>query len=663
MIFDEITLHNFGLYSDRQTISLTPVSSNKPVILFGGLNGGGKTTFLDALQLCLFGSRAKISSRGSLAYGEYLTRSIHHGSKSPEASIEMAFRHTREGREDAYNLRRSWYRANGVSRESVKVWKNGKEDALLADNWPTQVEEFIPPSIAHLFLFDGEQIEGYASHEYSAKLMGDAIQNLLGLDMVDQLEKDLLVYERRKRSEKTDDSVLAHINAAEDELRILRDRADELNQKRASIQTYDIDRTQRALSKVEQEYRKIGGGLFDQRLEIERHLSDAEKEIQENEEIQRETAAGLLPLLLVRGLLESANSRDRFEEKCRHAREVLDLLEKRDHAALEEVRSRGGGEDALRVLEQFFREDRVKQRALAQNETSLDLSPEGRSDLHSALRNDLKEVAGVARRQIERHQMQQERLQHARTEFDGIPGGDEISEIVARRERLQRELAVLKEQYTGLSGELERICREIERKEHALIQLNEAKIKAMNDKEDRSRVLRHSAKVRATLAKFRKVAVERHVRRIEHLVQESYQQLLRKESLVNQLSIDPDRFSITLYGRAGHILTADRLSAGERQILGIALLWGLAKASGRLLPTAIDTPLGRLDASHRMHLIERYLPFASHQILLFSTDEEIAGDYLDRLRPWIGKSYFLNYDDNEGVTHIVPGYFDKMEIS
>ena len=660
MILDEITLYNFGLYSGRQTVSLTPVSPSKPVILFGGLNGGGKTTFLDALQLCLFGSRAKISNRGSLAYGEYLSRSIHHGSKSPEASIEIAFRHTTGGHEDTYNLRRSWHSANGVGKEAFEVWKNGVTNAVLADNWPTQIEEFIPPNIAHLFLFDGEQIESYASYEDSAKLMSAAIQNLLGLDMVDQLEKDLLVYERRKRSEETSDSVSAQIGAAEDELRSLRQHADELNQKRASIQTYDIDRTQRKLSTVEQEYRKLGGDLFDRRLELERRLSEAETEVYEGTEILRETATGILPLKLVKDLLESAESRDRQEEECRHAREVLDVVEARDQAALEELSSQDGSEDALRILERFFVEDRAKQRVLANKEILLDLSREARNDLQSLLHNNLEEMAGIARQQIERHQVQEARMEHARAEVGGIPRVDIVRDLVARRESLQRELVVLKERYAGLSDELDRIYREIERKEQALVRLNEAKVRVMMETDDRARVLRHSAKVRRTLGKFRRAAVERHVHRIERLVLESYQQLLRKESLVTQLLIDPERFSITLYGRTGHILTAERLSAGERQLLGIALLWGLAKASGRLLPTAIDTPLGRLDASHRMHLVERYLPFASHQTLLFSTDEEIAGDYLDRLSPWIGKSYYLSYDDSEGVTHILPGYFDKM---
>ena len=663
MILDEITLYNFGLYSDRQTVSLTPVSSSKPVVLFGGLNGGGKTTFLDALQLCLFGPHAKISNRGSLSYREYLSRSIHRGAKIPEAAIEIEFRHTEEGREDTYNLRRSWHRDNDDCKEVFKVWKNGTSDSALTENWATQVEDFVPPNIAHLFLFDGEQVEGYASYEHSSELIGAAIQNLLGLDVVDQLEKDLLVYERRKRSEKKDDAALAEIKVAENELSDLRKRADKLNQERASIQTHGLDRTQRALSKVEEEYRKLGGDLFDQRLELEHQLSDANKTVHEGEVAQRETAAGILPMLLIRTLLEAADSRDRQEEKCRHARVVSDVLQARDRAALKHLRSQSVSEDALKAMRIFFLNDRAERRTLGKEKTLLDLSPEVRSDLHSLLRGDLEDAKDVARRQIKQQEQHEAKATLARTEFASIPSVDTIGEISQRRDDLRRELSALQAQCAELSSEITRIHKEIERKEQALMRLYKADAKAMSDHDDRARILRHASKVRRTLDKFRSAVVERHVRRIEQLVLESYQQLLRKSSLVTRLSIDPERFSITLYGGDSQVLTAERLSAGERQLLAIALLWGLAKASGRLLPTAIDTPLGRLDAGHRMHLVERYLPFASHQVLLLSTDEEIAGDYLDRLKPWIGKSYYLNYDDSTGTTRIVPGYFGEIEVA
>jgi DNA sulfur modification protein DndD len=214
-----------------------------------------------------------------------------------------------------------------------------------------------------------------------------------------------------------------------------------------------------------------------------------------------------------------------------------------------------------------------------------------------------------------------------------------------------------------MGREIERLERDIVRKEQALTRLLEQEAIARRQREDQERILRHSARVRATLESFRGAVIARHVRRIEQLVLESYQQLLRKASLVTRLVIDPGSYALTLYGRDGAALTPERLSAGERQLLAIALLWGLAKASGRPLPTAIDTPLGRLDTGHRVHLVERYLPFASHQVLLFSTDEEISGDYLERLRPWIGRTYHLMYDDDRGSTRVVPGYFTAQEAA
>ena len=57
--------------------------------------------------------------------------------------------------------------------------------------------------------------------------------------------------------------------------------------------------------------------------------------------------------------------------------------------------------------------------------------------------------------------------------------------------------------------------------------------------------------------------------------------------------------------------------------------------------TIIDTPLGRLDSSHRRHLVERYFPFASHQVILLSTDEEIVGPYHKALAPFVARHYRL----------------------
>jgi len=120
-------------------------------------------------------------------------------------------------------------------------------------------------------------------------------------------------------------------------------------------------------------------------------------------------------------------------------------------------------------------------------------------------------------------------------------------------------------------------------------------------------------------------------------------------------------FRLELTGGDGKPLPFDRLSAGERQLLATSLLWGLAKASGRPLPTIIDTPLGRLDSSHRQHLLDRYFPVASHQVILLSTDEEVDEASLARLKPYIGRTYTLAFDEKEQSTTIKPGYFWNHE--
>jgi len=179
------------------------------------------------------------------------------------------------------------------------------------------------------------------------------------------------------------------------------------------------------------------------------------------------------------------------------------------------------------------------------------------------------------------------------------------------------------------------------------------------DEERRTRLLEHSDWARKTLKKFREAAIDRNLNRVQDLILECYQLLLRKKTLVSSVRIDPSRYRIHLFNGEDQEIPSNRLSAGERQLLAVATLWGLARASGRPLPMVIDTPLGRLDGSHRDHLVTRYFPDASHQVLLLSTDEEIVGGYFDRLRPAIGRMYRLDYDDETRSTYVREGYFEE----
>ncbi len=658
MILDNITLTDFGLYAGRQEIRLTPPAPGKPIILFGGLNGGGKTTLLDALQLVLFGPRAKTSSRGRLSYSDYLSRCIHDKAPNRTAAIQLTFRHTTAGTEDRYTLRRAWRQdADGKCSEEFLVIKNGHLVPSLSDNWTAQVDDLLPHNIAHLFLFDGEQIQRYASADEAATLIGTAIHNLLGLDLVEQLDKDIRVYQRRKSAETLDTSARTRLRDTEDEVRRLRERLLALKQQRAALQTHHVDPCRRELRTIEDEFRRLGGDLFERREELEQALQDARTALRDSEQALRHLAAGPLPLLLASSIADSAAQRDHEEQQTHRAIQVRQYLTARDDSLLRHLRGLAVPESTLADLRDHLAADRAANHDAANTEIVLNLSAEARAALgilrHAKFKALPHEAAGL----LARHAQVSADVEEANTLHDSLPQADTLRDVVLRRENAAAVLARHEAQHTHLGEEARRIERDIERHEKALAALLEADAKHHESRDDRDRILRCCARVRGTIAAFSGKVVQRHLSRIERLVLDSYQQLLRKTSLVTHLSIDSQNFSLQLYTRLRAPLRAESLSAGERQLLGIALLWGLAKASGRPLPTAIDTPLGRLDTTHRTHFVERYLPFASHQTLVFSTDEEIVGGYLERLRPWIGHTYNLQYDDAAGQTRVVPGYF------
>jgi DNA sulfur modification protein DndD len=168
-----------------------------------------------------------------------------------------------------------------------------------------------------------------------------------------------------------------------------------------------------------------------------------------------------------------------------------------------------------------------------------------------------------------------------------------------------------------------------------------------------------AGRTRATMQVFLTRVTARKIDRLSGYVTESFRFLLRKQTLVERILIDPVHFAITLNDSTGYAIPKQRLSEGEKQIFAISVLWGLARASARPLPAVIDTPMARLDAAHRQNLVERYFPNASHQVVVFSTDTEVDRHYYQALQPHIARAYHLNYDERHRRTVGEEGYFWK----
>lgn len=654
MILDELVLHDFGVYGGRQALTLTPAAADRPIVLVGGLNGGGKTTLLEAMQLCLFGSAAPAVGRTG-GYLDHLRKRIHRGSGAHSASVELAFRHTSAGVEHAFRVIRSWSLAGDACRETLEVLRDGRLDPLATGNWPEQVEEFMPARIAGLFLFDGEKVESYADPAEAPALVATAVHNLLGLDVVERLAGDLTIMERRRRGERPDDAASTQGEAVRAELAALRERRLVL-QREMAVGNDKLDRARLDLRRVDERYAREGGELYERRTAIEAEADAAERQLAETEHDVREAAGGSAPLLMVADLLNAVRRRDEAERETAAARQMADALEGEHEAVLALPAIRGLPAADLAAVGKALAERREATARRGGEPIHLALATDAGAALAGLAAGGLAETRRVVGAAVQRARAARARRMDAIRALEAVPPVDAVAELQASRSSLRDDVARLEAVRDASNAAIAAVDREIGQLREREARLAEQEAVDRFRSDDADRMLAHSARVRGTLLRFREAVVARHVERIERLVLESFRSLVRKPGLVSGLTIDARTFRLTILGADGAELGPEQLSAGERQLLAVALLWGMARASGRPLPTVIDTPLGRLDSEHRSRLVERYFPRASHQVILLSTDEEISGGYRQALAPWIGRSYRLEFDTASRRTVVEEGF-------
>ncbi len=658
MILDELVLHNYGVFAGRHTIELTPAGTQTPIILFGGTNGAGKTTLLEALQIALFGARASCIRQASGGYSSMLRSKISLTAPERQAALSISFRHFAVRAEQRFKVSRTWDR-NG--RETVDVFENGKHSSALSQNWSQMAEDLFPVAISPLFFFDGEQAESYASPDKSSQLIQTAIQGLLGIDIVEQLCKDLKTLEKRVIVRNNNNAVMkddidlleAKIHETEKELIAASNHVSELI-------SHDLFSKMSDLEHVRQELDKRGGGLYEQKMQVEQRLQASEVALELCKKELQEVIDGDLPLMLVHDLLSDLAAQVTADGGPQLHKRYVSLLEKRDAEMLELLKTLATPVSTLEQVQAFYQRSNTSIFSHAGNESNRHVQNDSVTTvIQGLLDGGLERIVRRAKSLSIEYKNKLIDYENCRFEVAGIPQIEEIADALKEREMLQHKIAELEHNIATARAEKNDIESQLRQYKE---KLDRMLVAAADDKlaaEEDQRIVLYSSKSRTTLGQFSQEIVKMHIHNIERLVLECFTTLLRKNTLVSRIAIDAVEFTVRLCDDSGRYIDADTLSAGERQLLAVSLLWGMARASGCSLPTAIDTPLGRLDAQHRLNLTENYFPFASHQVLIFSTDEEIIGKQLTNLRKWVGREYLLAYDDNSASTSVKKGYFSN----
>jgi DNA sulfur modification protein DndD len=660
MILRTIELENFGLYSGRQVLDLVPrrrAGRETPVVLFGGRNGAGKTTLLEAVRLALYGRLALGHRIGQSEYEEHLRGRMHIGPGgriAGSSSVGLEFDYSEAGRIQRYRVIRRWTAKGAGAGETLILEKDGRPvESVPREEWHHFLQELIPPGVSQLFFFDGEKIADIANDDVDEGL-ADAVRGLLGIELVGRLRTDLGLFMARRA--KTGDAVAAaKLEEVVREGEQLDARIAEMQETVAEMISRRAGQV-RLASNARQRFSAEGGDAANQRATLEAARDEMRSQLARREAELRELAGGLLPFAMAPKVTERltnvlARSAGGSAAEAAALRERLLAWRATGHPP----RSGAWKESHWRDLETFL--------------TAEALAPGGNADgpladveagERGALLQQLREVREVttARSALiasELHRLNG-RLRDVEANLvraSGEGAGVVLDELVLAQHQvgaIEAELKAREEELKQLQYRRTTVKRECDRL-----------LKAQSEAAASEGRAALAGRIGVALQQYEDRLLESKLSRLQSEFVRRFNHLARKSGFVADARIDRATFETTLIDRDGNEITKSALSAGEKQIYAIAMLWALAHTSGRALPMIIDTPLARLDSEHRAALVERYFPEASHQVIVLSTDTEVDDKLLRRLMPAVSHTYRLDYDPDLRATTARPGYFDDEE--
>lgn len=660
MYFTKIELHNFGIYKGHHEMCLSDQIGNRNITLIGGLNGRGKTTFLDAILLALYGKQAlKYVQENVRSYERLLIEHINKHTTDDFTYVAVSL-----VLEDGTALRvcRKWKLKGKKVDESIVVEKNGVIDKYLGESWSYYIEEILPFGIARFFFFDNEKIAQLADDD-SFEQIKTSIKSAIGVSTIEKAITHIDEVIRRKKDalqafEKSEvnqgyQEVEAQLKELNAKIEAARREAENLKGNCESI-AITIDTKEKA-------FWASGGDLTLSREAIRQEKEKIKAYVQEvRDEIMLRVSDPATPLFMCRKLVTQAYDAE-IEEQKKAALKLSDpIVESIQKNILDRFNQGNFDDRTLRIITDIVKQEIGKFTSTVEGAEHINMS-------HTTMLLFDKLIVTIFHsldQKIESLISHVDAQENELMSLDAHLGeSDEKTMAMKLYETLkeyERQKALADDQYQKQQSLIESLERQKEALHAKRLQLIKTIAEKENTNDDNSRIVKYSVMSIEVLNEF-KVRLQREkIDKLSATATECFQTLVEKDSLVSKIHIDTDSLDVTILDPDGHELLKNQLSAGEQQMFAISIVWALARTSGYKAPVVIDTPMARLDSSHRANFVTSYLPSASSQVMVLSTDEEIYGRYLDMIRENVVAYFTLHYQEEDQCTSIVNGYFEGV---
>ena len=659
MYFTKIELHNFGIYKGSHEMSLANQNGERNITLIGGLNGRGKTTFHDSILIALYGKQAlKYIQEGARSYEKLLLDHINKHATDDETYVAVSLT-----LDDGISLRveRKWRQKDGKLNQVLTVEKNGVADEYLGENWNFYIEEILPFGIAKFFFFNNEKITQLAEDASFEQIKG-SIKSAIGISTIEKTIFHLDEVIRRKKK-----AILEFENSEENQgYREVEEQIAELDKKLAEAiaREKELERNrERAEADYEAADKKFwsaGGDLLKHRDAIKAEMKRITAEVEDiNSEMLKIAADPATPLYMCRNLVGQVYESElalRNDDAERYSNKVRAELYRRIIARLDDSEIPA---EVYGMVKKIVTDELISQIGSENNlpieplsRTSLQLLERLTAEVFQVLDAQINNLTKYMEEQENRHMNLDTHLDEfdektvAMQLYDALQDVDNKKKAAANEHEHQKEAIKNMEQYRNtLDKRRINLIRKIAEKQ--------------NDNSNNGRIVKYAAMSMEVLSRFKGKLQSEKVAALSEAVTQCFRALVEKDTFIQRIDIHPETLDVTIIGSDGKELLKSQLSAGEQQMFAISIVWALALTSGYKAPVIIDTPMARLDSSHRANFVTKYLPAASSQVLVLSTDEEINGQYLSLIRDNVVDSYTLLYQEEEQCTSIIHGYFGE----